>query len=101
MRSLEDGVWKMEFGSSFISSSACVNHVHSTRKSVGKMVDKCVGCAHVVFATNVLSITKPFIRTFSEFVSQAYTLLDVVFNRWVLVFVHTIHTPNNRYYKGD
>lgn len=97
MHNLENGFWKMGFGSSF----ACVDPVYSSRKALGKMVDKWVSYAHVVFATNTLGIISGFMRTFSEFVPQTYTLVIFVFNRWTLVFVHTIHTPNNRYYKGD
>lgn len=55
----------------------------------------------VVFATACLRTTLSFVRSLSESVTQPYALLFYVNNGSADVFIHTIHSPNNSYSKGE
>ena len=56
---------------------------------------------HVVFATHTLGTTRGFMRSLSELCSQVYALFIYINNGVKNVFMHSVHTPNNSYNKGD
>lgn len=60
-----------------------------------------VSLPHVVFATASLRTSDLFVRSLSEFCAQVCARLFYVFVRSYYVFIHTFHSPNNSYSKGD
>jgi hypothetical protein len=55
----------------------------------------------VVFATRGLGTTRAFVRNLSAFIAQAFTHAVYVNNNDSSGLIHTIHNPNNKYYKGE
>ena len=85
----------------FYFRGICVNTVQVLFNKIGQVVDKCVSYPHVVFATLGLGTNSPFLRSLSDYSTQTCALVAQEINGVVLVIIHTIHSPNNNYYKGD
>ena len=48
-----------------------------------------------------MGTTWAFMRSLCQFVAQVYTTAFYTNYRAGVEVLHTIHTPNNKYYKGD
>ena len=55
----------------------------------------------VVFATNALGTKGMFISSLFERFTQVCTQLFSQTYAVILLFIHTVHSPNKDYYKGD
>lgn len=55
----------------------------------------------VVLAASFLRISPGFVSSLSERLAQLYALLFYAFYNETSLFIHTIHSPNNKYYKGE
>ncbi|MES2971833.1 MAG: hypothetical protein V4702_05930 [Patescibacteria group bacterium] len=78
----------------------CADRVHIVGKAFVQTVYICSGYAQVVFATKVLCTKPGIVRSLSERLAQAFTHVNLAFNRFVLVVIHIVPSPNNDYYKG-
>ena len=81
--------------------SLFISRSQAGRQSLHKLWVNTQGLPQEVFATLVLGIKGWFVRSLSECTTQAYALLNSRNNLGGVVFVHIVHTPNNRYNKGD
>lgn len=88
------------------SRSACMRSVFTTRsKASGQHLHKlwvnALVYPQVVFVTGRLRTSSGFVSSLSERLAQLYALLFYAFYAGISLFIHTIHSPNNKYYKGE
>ena len=55
----------------------------------------------VVFATGRLRTSPKFVSSFSERLAQLCALIFYAFHEEIRLFIHAVHSPNNKYYKGE
>lgn len=83
--------------------------MHKTFTSCSRMGAQCLHklwlsiptSPQVVFATGRLRTSPGFVSNLSERLAQLYALLFYAFYAGINLFIHTVHSPNNKYYKGE